>query len=157
MFTPKNRGRIWSIVLKDNDGVTEMIQAYGVPQVLLDTIGHGARKSYKEKFLKGCLTCFQKKNLICSSGTHTLASILSALLVASNARNLCCYDSRLSHTPHTILGHFRMSQTLSDILKPSQNLSDPLRLSQILSDILRQFQIISDPLRLYQTLSDILR
>ena len=41
IYTAKKGGKIWTVVLRDNDGVVETVQAYGVTEVLLDTIGHG--------------------------------------------------------------------------------------------------------------------
>merc|ERR1712074_376098 len=50
VYTPENGGKIWTVKLRDNKGVLESIEAYGVSQVLIEPIGHGQLKSYRKKF-----------------------------------------------------------------------------------------------------------
>ena len=50
VYTPTTGGKIWTVILKDNDGVVETIEAYGVNQVLLEPIGHGPLKTHRSQF-----------------------------------------------------------------------------------------------------------
>ena len=52
VYTPENGGRIWTVILKDNEGVLESVEAYGVNQVLMEPIGHGEHKTYRNRFPK---------------------------------------------------------------------------------------------------------
>ena len=101
MFTPQNEGRIWSIVLKDNDRVTETMKANGVPQVLLDTIGYGAHKSYKNKFPHGSPRMFdtlleKELNLLIRNTYLGLypKCVVGGFKCKDCKKNLCCYESR---------------------------------------------------------------
>ena len=50
VYTPSTGGKIWTVILKDNDGVNETVEAYGVPQVLLEPIGHGSHEAHRGWF-----------------------------------------------------------------------------------------------------------
>ena len=51
VYTPNTGGKIWTVILKNNDGVIETIEAYGADEILQEPVGHGPLKSYQNKFL----------------------------------------------------------------------------------------------------------
>ena len=49
-YTDTNGGRLWSVVLQDNEGKTEVIKALGVPKILRDTVGHHSYRELAKRF-----------------------------------------------------------------------------------------------------------
>merc|ERR1712105_531760 len=119
VYTPANGGKIWTVVLRDNKGVLESIEAYGVPQVLLEPIGHGQLNSYRKKFPNVAAEVFdelpdKELDLLVGNaylGLHPKCSIGGFDCKDCNS-NLCCFKSRFSHG-HVLIGNTADSSKLA--------------------------------------------
>ena len=50
-YSATNGGRLWSVVLQDNEGKTKVIKALGVPDILGDTVGHMSYRGLAKRSL----------------------------------------------------------------------------------------------------------
>merc|ERR1712074_167275 len=119
VYTPENGGKIWTVKIRDNNGVLESIEAYGVPNVLLEPIGHGQLNSYREKFPNVAAEVFdelpdKELDLLVGNtylGLHPKCSIGGFDCKDCNS-NLCCLKSRFSHG-HVLIGNTADSSKLA--------------------------------------------
>ena len=59
-YSATNGGRLWSVVLQDNESKTEGIEALGVPKILGDTVGQGSYRELAKRFPDVSLWVFKE-------------------------------------------------------------------------------------------------
>ena len=99
MYTPATGGKIWTVILKDNEGVVETVKAYGVPEILLEPIGHGPLKTHQSLFPNVNSEVFEAlpdKELDMLIGNTHLGlqpKCIRGINCPNCRKNLCCYKS----------------------------------------------------------------
>ena len=119
VYTPSTGGKIWTVILKDNNGVVKTVEAFGVPQVLLEPIGHGPHKALRGRFPHVKPAVFNRlpdkeMDLLIGNtylGLHPKCAIGGFNCVDCH-NNLCCYQSQFSHS-HVLIGNTAHKTTLA--------------------------------------------
>ena len=129
VYTPATGGKIWTVILKDNDSIVKTVEAFGVPQVLLEPIGHGPHKAHRGRFPHVKPAVFdhlpdKEVDLLISNtylGLHPKCGI-GGFNCADCHNNLCCYQSRFSHG-HVLIGDTADKTTLAKKAATDNSLS----------------------------------